>query len=351
MLIDLNLTRQQGTFTLNAACTVDADRIGIFGPSGSGKSTLGSLIAGFCSAKQGHIRINDSTLFSSSEHINTAPEKRRIGVVFQHAHLFPHLNVRDNLLFGYKRIPASQRTIPVSELCKALDIQDLLPRRTANLSGGEKQRIALGRALLGGPQLLILDEPLSALDDGLKKQIIPYLRKTLRRYGIPFLYISHSLLEMRLLTDVVMQMHKGEITRIGPAEDIAREQIVWHTEGYKNLLELHSPREVGTMLGYRWGDMELLLTDHPTPGDAIFELSSRDILLCRQHPVAISARNLLHATIVALIPQQGCVRVHLECGGRELIAQVVSEASAELELHPGQRIYAAIKASAFRRLT
>jgi len=351
MLIDLKLTRKQGSFTLNAACTVDADRIGIFGPSGSGKSTLGSLIAGFCSAQQGHIKINDSVLFSSTEHISLPPEKRRIGVVFQHAHLFPHLNVRDNLLFGYKRTPEAQRTIPVAELCKALDIEHLLTRRTTNLSGGEKQRIALGRALLGSPQLLILDEPLSALDEGLKKQIIPYLRKTLRRYKIPFLYISHSLLEMRLLTDVVIRMNQGEIIRTGPAEDIAREQMDWQTEGYKNLLELHSPREVGTMLGYRWGDMELLLTDHSAPGKGIFELSSRDIMLCREHPLAISARNLLHATIVALMPQKGCVGVHLKCGSKELIGQVVSEAAAELDLHPGQKIYAAIKASAFRRLT
>lgn len=351
MQIDLDLIKHQGDFTLNAACTVNADRIGIFGPSGSGKSTLGSLIAGFCAAKQGYIRINDTTLFSSTQHINLPPEKRRIGVVFQHAHLFPHLNVRDNLLFGYKRTPEAQRTIPVAQLCKALDIEHLLSRRITNLSGGEKQRIALGRALLGCPQLLILDEPLSALDEGLKKQIIPYLRKTLRRYKIPFLYISHSLLEMRLLTDVVIRMQKGQITHTGPAEDIAREQMDWQTEGYKNLLELHSPREVGTMLGYRWGEVELLLTDHSNPAEGIFELSSRDILLCRQHPRAISARNLLHATIVALIPQQGCVGVHLECGGKEFFAQLVFEAAAELELRPGQKIYAAIKATAFRRLT
>ncbi|MCA1796758.1 MAG: molybdenum ABC transporter ATP-binding protein [Geobacteraceae bacterium] len=338
MYIDLDLIKHQGDFTLNAACRVDADRVGIFGPSGSGKSTLGSLIAGFCSAKQGHIRINDTTLFSSTEHINTAPEKRRIGVVFQHAHLFPHLNVRDNLLFGYKRTPQAQRIIPVEQLCKALDIEHLLARRITNLSGGEKQRIALGRALLGCPQLLILDEPLSALDEGLKKQIIPYLRKTLRRYKIPFLYISHSLLEMRLLTDVVIRMQNGKITHTGPAEGIAREQMDWQTEGYKNLLELHSPREVGTMLGYRWGDIELLLTDHPAPGTGIFELSSRDVLLCREHPAAISARNLLHATIVALMPQQGCVGIELKCGGNELFAQVVCEAAAELDLQPGQKI-------------
>jgi molybdate transport system ATP-binding protein len=122
------------------------------------------------------------------------------------------------------------------------------------------------------------------------------------------------------------------------------------TCGYKNLLELRDPREIGTMLGYRWGDMELLLTDHTRPGAGIFELSSRDILLCRQHPVAISARNLLNATIDELIPQQGIVGVRLRCGGNELMAQVVNEAAAELDLHPGQNVYAAIKASAFRRL-
>lgn len=165
------------------------------------------------------------------------------------------------------------------------------------------------------------------------------------------MYISHSLLEMRLLTDVVLQMETGRITRISPAEQIAREQVEWQSEGYKNLLELNAPREIGTMLGYRWGDTELLLTDHSTPAAGIFELSSRDILLCREHPVAISARNLLHASIVGLTAHQGCVGVQLECGGKELIAQVVSEAAAELDLRAGQKIFAAIKASAFRRLT
>ena len=350
MHIDVELDKKQGDFYLRAAAKLDAECIGIFGPSGSGKSTMGSLIAGFRSADTGHIVVNDRILFSSRERINVAPERRRIAVVFQHAHLFPHLNVLENLTFGYKRIPEAERRIAIKDICSALDIEHLLRRRIVHLSGGEQQRIALGRALLACPQLLVLDEPLSALDQGLKRQIIPYLRKTLRRYAIPFVYISHSLLEMRLLTDVVLQMNAGRIDRISCAEDLSREQMELHASGYKNLLELHDPREVGTMLGYRWGEVELLLTDHPGPGAGIFELCSRDILLCRQHPTAISARNLLQVIIEELIPQQGYVGVRLNCGGNQLIAQVVREAAAELDLHPGQHIYAAIKASAFRRL-
>jgi molybdate transport system ATP-binding protein len=350
MRIELDFNRKQGTFHLDTQVSLSAERIGIFGPSGSGKSTLGSLIAGFRAADSGYLALNDRVLFSSHERINLAPERRRIAVVFQHAHLFPHLNVLENLSFGYKRIPPTQRRISIGDISSALEIGHLLTRRTTHLSGGEQQRIALGRALLACPELLILDEPLSALDQELKRQIIPYLRKTLQRYSIPFMYISHSLLEMRLLTDVVLQMQGGRITRTCCAEDLSREEMGQLTCGYKNLLELRDPREIGTMLGYRWGDMELLLTDHTRPGAGIFELSSRDILLCRQHPVAISARNLLNATIDELIPQQGIVGVRLRCGGNELMAQVVNEAAAELDLHPGQNVYAAIKASAFRRL-
>lgn len=350
MKLEVELMKSFGRFEFAAGFKVEGSRIGVFGPSGSGKSTLSNLLAGLLQPDAGTIQLDGHCLFDSRQRVNLTPEKRRVAVVFQHAHLFPHLNVRRNLLYGFSRTATDRRKLKLKDVAAALDIEPLLRRGVGELSGGEKQRVALGRALLASPDLLILDEPLSALDKTLKEQIIPYLRKTLRRFAIPYLYISHSLSEMRLLTDQVLQFNAGRLQEITNAETLARQWMAGSKLGYQNHLQLNEPREVGSMLGYRWGENELLLTDHEQPEAGLFELSSKDVLLFKNHPHALSARNLLNATISELIPQGGSVGVKLTCGGEELIAQVVREAALELEMEVGMPIYAAIKASAFRKL-
>jgi len=350
MNLNVELMKSFGKFDFAARFQVEGARIGIFGPSGSGKSTLSSLLAGLLAPDAGTIQLNGNCLYDNQRKINLVPEKRRVAVVFQHAHLFPHLNVQRNLLYGFRRITAERRKLRLEDVAAALDITRLLKRSVGQLSGGEKQRVALGRALLACPDLLILDEPLSALDKGLKEQIIPYLRKTLRRFDIPYLYISHSLSEMRLLTDQVLCFAGGQLQEISDAETLARQRMTSNRQGYLNHLQLTAPREVGSMLGYRWGENELLLTDHERPTDGLFELSSKDVLLFKNHPHALSARNLFSATISELVPQGGSVGVKLNCNGEDLVAQVVREAALELNMEVGMPVYAAIKASAFRRL-
>ena len=350
MKLNVEVMKNFGKFEFTAGFQVEGSRIGIFGPSGSGKSTLGNLLAGLLAPDAGTIHLNGRRLFDNRGKINLSPEKRRVAVVFQHAHLFPHLNVERNLLYGYRRLTAEQRKLQLAAVAEALDINRLLKRGVNQLSGGEKQRVALGRALLASPDLLILDEPLSALDKNLKEQIIPFLRKTLRRFAIPYLYISHSLSEMRLLTDQVLCFVDGQLKEITDAETLARQRMTSNRQGYLNHLQLSAPREVGSMLGYRWGENELLLTDHEQPESGLFELSSKDVLLFKNHPHALSARNLLTARISELIPQGGSVGIKLDCNGEELIAQVVREAALELSMDVGMTVYAAIKASAFRRL-
>ncbi len=185
---------------------------------------------------------------------------------------------------------------------------------------------------------------------GIKEQIIPFLRKTLRRFEIPYLYISHSLSEMRLLTDQVLIFERGRLKGVSDAEAMAVRRMDAGRGDYRNHLQLTRPREVGSLLGYTWGRNELLLSSHPAPREGLFELSSRDILLFRSHPQALSARNLIKGKITALVPQKGMVGVEIDCSGAPLIAQVVREAVVELGLEVGGPVYAAIKASAFRRL-
>lgn len=350
MNLTVDLLKSFGQFEFAAGFRVEGSRIGIFGPSGSGKSTLSRLLTGELRPDAGTIQLNGRCLYSSHNRIDLTPEKRRVAMVFQHAHLFPHLNVERNLLYGLCRIPADRRKLKLEDVAAALEITCLLQRRIGQLSGGERQRVALGRALLACPELLILDEPLSALDKNLKEQIIPYLRKTLRRFEIPYLYISHSLGEMRLLTEQVLRFSEGRLQAYTDAESLARQRMANNRHAYLNHLYLDQPREVGSMLGYRWGKNELLLISSEKREAGLFELSSKDVLLIKHHPHALSARNLIKATISDLIAQGGSVGVKLDCNGVELIAQVVREAALELNLEVGKPIFAAIKASAFKRL-
>ncbi len=209
MLLEVNVEKCFAEFSVRAAFTLRSAKCGVFGPSGSGKSTLMHMLAGLLEPDSGFIRLNGQTLFDKAHKINLPPEQRRVGVVFQHACLFPHLSVRKNLLYGLSRLPQQQRTIDVDQLIRVLQIGELLDRSVAKLSGGEKQRVALGRTVLACPQLILLDEPLSGLDSQLKYQIIPYLRQVFAEFSIPMLFISHDVDELRLMTDEVLVLRGG----------------------------------------------------------------------------------------------------------------------------------------------
>lgn len=349
MNLYVSLQKKFEGFELAAEFSTARDRVGIFGRSGSGKSTLVHLLAGLILPDRGSIELDDDILYCSEKRINVPPEQRRLAVVFQQAHLFPHLNVRRNLLYGYRRTPAALRRIDPAALIEVLDLGELLQRGTNSLSGGERQRVALGRAVLASPRLLLMDEPLSALDEGLKYQIIPYLRAVFEEFRIPFLFISHSMNEMRLMTDEVVVLHRGEVSAQTTPDALARERMSWAKAGYINLLKLSDPTPEGDLFAYRFGDSRLLMWSG-APGPSVFELSSKDIMLFKGRPEAISARNLLRCRVEAVSDLENRVGVELDCGGERLIATVVRQAAEELGVRTGAEIYAVIKASAFRKL-
>lgn len=350
MQLVMTAKKHFGTFTLATDFTVTGDRVGIFGASGSGKSTLVSMLAGLLPPDSGEIVLDGDCLFSSTRGINLRPEQRRIAMVFQQHCLFPHLNVRNNLLYGFKRCPVIYRTIDFNVLVDVLKLERLLGRGVTNLSGGEKQRVALGRAILANPRLLLMDEPLSALDDALRFQIIPYLKSVSECFGIPYLFISHSLVEMRLMTDSVLVFDNGAMVEQSTSEQLARSRMGQNTVGYINLLKLVCPRKIDGMCAYAWGGTELFISTDSDQQEAMFELSSKDIILIKQHPSAISARNLLECTVVNTFQSGSKTGVELSCGRDSLVAEIVSEAASELGVSAGCRLYAAIKASAFRQL-
>jgi molybdate transport system ATP-binding protein len=220
-----------------------------------------------------------------------------------------------------------------------------------NLSGGEKQRVSLGRAILANPRLLLMDEPLSALDDALKFQIIPYLKSVSEEFRIPYLFISHSLVEMRLMAEQVLVMDNGSIIEQTTPDQLARNRMYQSRVGYINLLKLSAPRRVDGLFAYRWGDGELLISAGSDESEGVFEISSKDMILFKRHPEAISARNLLRCTVADLFMAGNQVGVELTCGDQKLVAEVTRQAVTELEISEGVELYLAIKASAFRRLS
>ncbi len=350
--MELTVTLQKvfGTFSLDVDFVVRGERIGIFGPSGSGKSTLVSLIAGLNHPDRGRILLDGEPVFDKAARIDIPTDLRRIGMVFQRPHLFPHLSVRGNLLYGFKRSNRAHRKITLNDLVEVLQIGHLLDRGVKNLSGGEKQRVAIGRAVLSNPRLLLMDEPLSALDDTLKFQIIPFLTHTCEAFHIPYLFISHSLTEMRIMADRVLLMDGGRMAGQMGAEELARASAGERTRPYTNLLRLRAPRRVDGLHAYKWGDRELLISGGDDNPEALFELPSTDIIIFKRHPEAISARNLLKCRVAGTFETNGRIALELECGTEHLVALVVKEAVRELAITKGIKVYAAIKATAFRQL-
>ncbi len=206
MIFDCDLTVQLGDFQLKQSFYSEQKVVGLFGVSGSGKSTILHSIAGIVKPRQGRIRIQGRTFFDSRQQINLGVQARRSGLVFQDSQLFPHYSVQQNLLFGYQRIDPAERQFELDYVVQLLKLQHLIKRMPTKLSGGEKQRVALGRALLYSPHILLLDEPLSALDAQHKTEIIPFFQKIRDEVNIPMLYVSHDASEIAQLTDTLWQL-------------------------------------------------------------------------------------------------------------------------------------------------
>ena len=212
-MLDLKLAFRRGRFALNIDTKLKHRVTAFYGPSGCGKTTLLNLVAGLSRAERGHIRLNGEVLFDSESGIDLAPEHRRIGYLFQEDRLFPHLNVASNLRYGLRR--GNGKGPRMDEVVEVLGLETLLERRPNRLSGGEKQRAALGRALLRAPRLLLLDEPLASLDEKLKERILPFLARTVGHFDLPMIYVSHSSTELSSLADHVMLLENGKIAGEG----------------------------------------------------------------------------------------------------------------------------------------
>lgn len=219
--MEIIVTRRQGDFCVDAAFAGPESGVtALFGPSGAGKTSLINMVAGLMQPDAGRISVNGLCLFDSSRRIDLPPEKRRIGYVFQDGRLLPHLSVRANLTYGMRLTPADHRFVAFDDVVELLGIGHLLTRRPAKLSGGEKQRVAIGRALLTCPALLLMDEPLASLDGSRKAEVLPFIMRLSREYAIPILYVSHIMDEILNLADHLVLMDKGRVVASGDLDDL-----------------------------------------------------------------------------------------------------------------------------------
>ncbi len=216
--------RYPSGFMLDASFTTRTSVTVLSGASGSGKTTILSILAGLVRPDRGRIRLDSTVLFDSEAKVNLPPEARRIGYVFQDYLLFPHLSVRRNLLYGWRRRPADARPPSLERVARVLELDGLLDRLPHTLSGGQRQRVALGRALLCGPRLLLLDEPLASVDEALRQRVLGYIEQVLHEWDIPTLYVTHNAAEVERLARQVVRVEAGRVTGIEPANGVSDPQ-------------------------------------------------------------------------------------------------------------------------------
>ena len=355
-MIEVDIKKRLSSFSLDASFKGGEGVTSLFGRSGAGKSTIVKAIAGLVRPDAGFIRVGDTTFFDRAKRINLPVHRRRVGMVFQDGRLFPHLTVRQNLLYGFARARGEKR-IALDTVVGVLDIAPLLERRPVALSGGERQRVALGRALLAQPRLLLMDEPLASLDDARKAELLPYFERLNTEFGIPMLYVSHDADEVvRLASDVVL-LEQGRVIAAGPLGEVtARLELPAGAEGFGSgvvlecQVERHD-RDAGlTVLSSALGPVKVALMDRLQGSRLSIRIAARDVALALEVPANISVQNVFPGTVVEMGQFPGhIVRLKLAVGSGFLLSEVTADAARRLGLAPGLKAVALVKSVAIGR--
>lgn len=350
MSFSISIRHRMGGFSLDVAFDAPKGVTALFGRSGTGKTTVVNAVAGLLKPDAGYARIDDVTLFDQAAGIWLPVHKRRLGYVFQDARLFPHMTVEENLAYGAKAQRRDMSKAQKDRVIDLLGIGDLLARRPARLSGGEKQRVAIGRALLADPKLLLLDEPLAALDDARKAEILPFLERLRDDAQIPILYVSHSIAEVARLATTVVVLEGGHVARAGAMADVlsdpdavsalgvrdagavlAAKLVAHHADGLSELTTCGGAlllpgvqAEIGTHMRVR--------------------IRAQDVILSRSAPQGLSALNVLKGKIVSM--RQGAgpgVMVRIACADEHILARITRRSAVAMGLQNGDEIFAIIK--------
>jgi molybdate transport system ATP-binding protein len=340
------------TVSARAAWPLGRDPVTVlFGPSGSGKTTVLRALAGLDRPDAGSIAFDGEAWFDAGARIFVPPQARGVGLLFQDHALFPHLTVAGNVGYGLHRLPRAERAARVAEVAARFGVADLLPRRPDQLSGGQRQRVALARALAPRPLLLLLDEPLSALDAPSREALRGELRHLLEHAGVPAVVVTHDRLEALALGDRLVVLVDGTVRQVGPVHEVFSAPVdaeVARVVGTENVFPSRLVRRADGLVVVRAGGAELVAVDPGGVEDEAFAcVRAEDVVLepLEGHPS--SAQNRLAGTVAALRDEGPLVRITVECGVR-LVALVTRASAARLGLRPGERVSAVVKAPAVR---
>lgn len=354
-MIAIDIEQRLGAFHLAVKFSADAPIVGLFGRSGAGKTSVVNAIAGIAKPSRGDIRVNNLALFDASKGIDLLPEERRIGYVFQDALLFPHMDVESNLLYGQRLRSSADRFIDESRVVELLGLGALLRRKPKTLSGGEKQRVAIGRALLAQPRILLLDEPLAALDIPRKTEVLDYIERLRDELSIPIVYVSHSVAEISRLADTVVVLSDGKCIAVGDVDEVmGRLDLRPATGRYEagSLIETkvaaHHVDDQLTTLEFDGGKLIAPHLDAAVGERVRVRIRARDVSLATQRPAGISILNVLPGRITVMDSGAGpIVDVQLAVGGTTLNARITRRSLRQLGIHVGQNVYALVKAVSF----
>jgi molybdate transport system ATP-binding protein len=358
MTIEVDVSHRLGVFALEVRFASQGRLTAFFGPSGSGKTSLVNVIGGLIRPDRGRVAVDGTTLTDTASGIFVPTHRRRVGYVFQEGRLFPHLTVRQNLMFGRWFRRAQERKVEIETVVDLLGIGHLLHRRPGALSGGEKQRVAIGRALLASPRLLLMDEPLAALDEERKAEILPFIERLRDEANVPIIYVSHSLPEVSRLANSIVVLRNGRVAAVGdPAEVLSRTELVPHdVEEAGAVIEAqisHHDIQFGlTTLQSRAGPLRAPYLDLPTGTTVRVRIRARDVMVANAPPVGLSALNVLAGKIIELRTSgESVVEVTINCNGVKLWARLTRKSVDALGLKPELPVYAILKSVALDRGT
>ncbi len=355
-VLDVDVRARFGSFRLNATFTSGPGVTAIFGPSGCGKTSLINVLAGLVRPERGRIAVDGKILFDSSANVNLPPRQRRLGYVFQDGRLFPHLSVRSNLTYGMRWVPKPDRHQDFDHIVQLLNLDTLLARQPRTLSGGEKQRVAIGRALLASPRLLLMDEPLASLDVVQKAEILPFIERLRDELRLPIAFVSHSVEEVVRLADTLVILSEGNTVQYGPVEDVmsridlpqvadlyeAGAVVPVIVDGHDEVFEL-------TRLSFAGGTLMVPRLRMPAGTRLRVRIRARDVALSLARPEGTSVLNILDGCIAKIGDTGGSQVDVLVDVGCPIIARITRKSLHDLDIKPDQPVFALVKAVAVDR--
>ena len=352
MTIGVRFCIDRGDFVLDAELSVPAEGItALFGPSGCGKTTLLRAIAGLEHHRGGFLQVGDMTWQDGERFV--PPHRRPLGYVFQEASLFDHLTVRGNLEYGVKRVPQAERKVSMEQAIELLGIGHLLERRPDTISGGERQRVAIARALAVSPRLLLMDEPLAALDLNRKREILPYIESLHNELDIPVIYVSHSPGEVARLADHLVMLEAGRVVATGAIQDMLTrlDLPLAHGSDAEALIEAtvagHDDEYELTYLDFAGGRFTVTRKDLTVGSNVRLRVAARDVSLTLEHQSGTSILNIFPATVAEITDEGPAqVTVRLLLGSVPMLARVTRKSASVLDLKPGKLVYAQAKSVA-----